>query len=327
MAETGGRGRAGLKRGRRRRALTAAVLVFAGTGSGIACSSSDATVPDVAARVGSAAIPSGEVEQLAARFMSAGTVDAERPPIPIDEARRVVLNFLVRSSLLKTLAVDAAVEPVPSDVIEAAIAALSAEELAQSNLRPEDLHASIEAGELSKRLAAKQFPNVAVSDFELQELYDKAASRYAAGWSAEVRVAFLPTLEASTELSQLPSTPDDFEAAANALGATRVGSMGTVSNSDALGDNVLAAVAALPVGELSAPVEATGGWLVFLVDSRQDVPLTTFDQARPELLTELEDQKRQVLFVEWFDAQLKETEVTIDEFYGTWSVEGGDVEP
>lgn len=322
MAEAGGRCARGLTS---TAWCVASGLLMVVVAQAVAGCSSDKSIPEIAARVESASIPSADVEQLAARFMDAGVVDEEHPAIPVGEARRVVIRFLIRSTLLKELAVRASVEPVASEFIEAAIAALTPEELLQSNVQPEDLQASIEAGELSKRLAAKQFPNVAVSDFELHELYDKAATRYAAGWSAEVRVAYLPTQELAEELQWLEPSPEDFETAANQLGATNVGNMGTVSSGDALGEQVLATLAVQSVGQLSEPVQATGGWLIFLVDSREDIPATSFEQARPELLLELEDQKRQDLFVDWFDSQLKAARITVDNFYGSWNGERGDV--
>jgi hypothetical protein len=301
-----------------RQTLRSALAVVVAVVAVVGCSSKKPTRPDIAAHVGEATVPSKDVEALASRYIRVGSVDEQHPAIPVKDGRRIVLNFLIKFALLNDLSSRASIAPVETAAIDAAIAALAPEELTKANLEPGDVRLSIEAGEISKRLAAKQFPNIAVSDFELKELFDKASARYAAGWTAKVRVAYFPTKDSAEQLRAKSPAAGAFETTATAFGATKAASMGAVSKGDALGEPVLKALESLPAGQLSEPLQAEGGWLVFLIDSRDDVAAKSFDEARPELLEELQDQKRQKLFVEWFDEQLKQAKVDVHKFYGAW---------
>jgi parvulin-like peptidyl-prolyl isomerase len=75
----------------------------------------------------------------------------------------------------------------------------------------------------------------------------------------------------------------------------------------------------LPPGQVSDPVAASGGWLLFYIDARQDFPAQSYDQAGAQLRLVVEDKKRQLLFTDWFNKQLKGATVRVDAYYGKWS--------
>lgn len=308
------------------RATLSAAAVGCVLALAVGCSSK-LSMPKAAAVVGGTEIPSADVETMTARYMAAGSVDAEHPPLPIADARRTVLDFLIKFAVLKNLANKYGVPPVNGAAIDAAIATLTPEELAQTNLEPSDIRQSVEAGELSRRLANQQFPNVAVSDYEISQTYEKAKDRFVAGWSAVVRVAYFTKKETADAFVAKAPTIANFDDTARGLGATKVGSMGTVSNADAPGQSVLDLLATLPALQLSEPLLATGGFLVFIIESRSDTPGKTVAQARPELLGKLQDQKRQALFEDWFAKEMKSTKISVNKFYGRWSPDRGYTEP
>lgn len=299
-------------------AVAAALLLIAGIG----CSSSQ-SLPEIAAVVEGANVPSTDVEAMTARYVDAGTEAPDRPPLPIAEARRAVLDFLIRFTLLRQLAKEMDIPLVPTEAIDAALSTLNPEDYGSGSIEAADVRQSVEAGELSKRIGAKQFPSVAVSDYEVSQVYEKVKDVYKAGWLAEVRVAYFAKQEKAEEFIAKAPSLDQFDSVAIALGAGKVGSMGSVSNSDALGQDVLDTLADLSPLQLSKVVKSTGGFLVFIIEKRTNTPGKTVDEAYGELLAKLQDNKRKALFEKWFDEQVNKADITVDQFYGKWNPERG----
>ena len=300
--------------------IRVAVIALIAAGSPLAGCGGDAKPPDVAATVEGRDIAAADVEALASRYVG----DESAGAFAQDEARRLVLDYLVRYALLDHLATEADIE-VPSDLVAAAVAAASSEDLSAAGLTSGELSDALLAGETSRQLAAIQFPNVAVAESEISGLYDRAPDRFAAGWTATVWAAFFPTEEGARSFAASDAGPDDFEAIASELGSTQAGSMGSITNHAQLPAEVLDIVGTHAVGELTDPIEATGGLLVFLVEDRVDQPARSLLEVRLDLRAELEDAKRQRLFDDWFDEQLRAANVEVDSFYGEWNPTNGRV--
>lgn len=85
-----------------------------------------------------------------------------------------------------------------------------------------------------------------------------------------------------------------------------------------LPDVVLERVKATAPGTVGPPLKVdTGSWVV-AVSKRTDTPAQTFDEARPSIEKHLVDQKRQELFSNWLDQQVKSAKVSVAKRYGTW---------
>jgi hypothetical protein len=289
--------------------------------------------PDIAARIAGVAVTSAEVETLAGRAVTPPTLTGETAPAAPDadltpeQVRRIALNFYLRLRLLESLAAARGIDAEPLDSLEAALELVPEEQNVLTGVTPEDVVLSERAGAISEALAAQIFPDVSVSDDELQRRYDELAIQFQAGWQANVRVAVFPTQDVAEQFrsSLGPSIP--FDETAVAFGAFEAGSMGLVTSGSLLAPPVLEAIEPLQAGELSVPVEGSIGWIVFLAETREQTGEVTFDQARPDLLLALQDQKRQRLFDDWFEQRLREAEVVVDPYYGTWNPARGAVGP
>jgi hypothetical protein len=199
-------------------------------------------------------------------------------------------------------------------------------EFAHSAYTREDLRNGLMAGNVSKKLAEKIFPNVAVSDSDVDKHWDTVKDRFKAGWSSTIRAAFLPSKAAALDLRQKVIAGAPFDETATALGAAKAGSMGQVSSAtEELSPELRNLIGTLHKGELSPPAQASDGWLVFLCEDRQDTQEQTLAQVRPQVLAAAQDQKRQRLFADWLDEREKKAVVKVASFYGKWNRERGAV--
>lgn len=322
--------------GHRRLALIA-VLVASLAAAG--CDKGSSKPPAVAAEVNGAKVPSADVERLTVQYISAsagsgagGTVAkgpaAGQPLKPLDKkvGRRYVLEYLVRLTLLKQLAADNGVSSESEDLLDKALGVAPDAEFTHSAYTREDLRNGLMAGNVSKQLAEKLFPNVAVSDSDLEKHWDIVKDRFKAGWSSSIRAAFLPTKAAAEELRQKVMAGAPFDETATGLGAAKAGSMGQItSGTEEVSVELRNVIGTLRKGELSPPAQAADGYLVFLCEDRQDTVEQSFAQVRPQVLTAVQDQKRQRLFADWLDAREKKAAVKVASFYGKWNKERGSV--
>jgi parvulin-like peptidyl-prolyl isomerase len=290
--------------------------------------------PAVAADVNGITVPSADVERLTTQYISASagstgaTLAAGAPLKPLDKkvGRRYVLEYLIRLALLKQLAQDQGV-PLESDaLVDKALGVAPDSEFAHSAYTREDLRNGLMAGNLSRKLAEKLFPNVAVSDSDVDKHWEIVKDRFKAGWSATIRAAFLPSKATAEELRQKVMAGAPFDEAANSLGAAKAGSMGQVtSGTEELSGELRNVIGTLHKGELSPPAQAADGYLVFLCEDRQDTAEQTFTEVRPQVLAAVQDQKRQRLFADWLDQREKKAAVKVASFYGRWNKERGSV--
>ena len=320
--------------GHRRLALIA-VLVASVAAAG--CSSGSSKPPAVAAEVNDAKVPSADVERLTIQYISASSGSGEtvakgpaagKPLKPLDKkvGRRYVLEYLIRLTLLKQLATDNGVSAETEDLLDKALGVAPDSEFSHSAYTREDLRNGLMAGDVSKKLAEKLFPNVAVSDSDIEKHWEIVKDRFKSGWSSSIRAAFLPSKAAAEELRQKVMAGAPFDETATGLGAAKAGSMGQVtSGTEELSVELRNVIATLHKGELSPPAQAADGYLVFLCEDRQDTVEQSFAQVRPQVLAAVQDQKRQRLFADWLDAREKKAAVKVASYYGKWNKERGSV--
>jgi hypothetical protein len=290
--------------------------------------------PATAAEVNGTTVPSADVERLTTQYISAsagstGQTLAEGAPLtPLARktGRRYVLEYLVRLTLLKQLAQDNGVTVQPDNLLDKAVGVAPDSEFAHSAYTREDLRNGLLAGNVSKKLAEKLFPNVAVSDSDVEKHWDTVKDRFKAGWSSTIRAAFLPTKTAAESLRQQVTAGAPFDDTATALGAAKAGSMGQVSSSsEELSPDLKNLIGTLHKGELSPPAQAADGYLVFLCEDREDTPERSLADVRGQVLAAAQDQKRQRLFADWLDEREKKAAVKVASFYGKWNRERGSV--
>ena len=320
--------------GHRRLAL---IVLLVASVAAAGCDKGSSKPPAVAAEVNDIKVPSADVERLTLQYMSASAGSgasvakgpaAGQPLKPLDKkvGRRFVLEYLIKLTLLKQLAADNGVEADSQDLLDKALGVTPDSEFSRSAYTREDLRNGIMAGNVSKKLAEKLFPNVAVSDSDVEKHWEIVKDRFKAGWSSSIRAAFLPTRAAAEELRQKVMAGAPFDETATGLGAARAGSMGQVSSgTEELSIELRNVIATLRKGELSPPAQAADGYLVFLCEDRRDTVEQSFTQVRPQVLAAAQDQKRQRLFADWLDAREKKAAVKVASFYGKWNKERGSV--
>ncbi|HET9773256.1 MAG TPA: peptidylprolyl isomerase, partial [Acidimicrobiia bacterium] len=190
----------------------------------------------------------------------------------------------------------------------------------------EDLRNGLMAGNVSKKLAEKLFPEVAVSDGDVEKHWETVKERFRAGWSSTIRAAFLPSKATAEDLRRQVLAGAPFDDTATALGATKAGSMGRVtSGTEELSLELRNVIGTLRAGELSPPAQAADGYLVFLCEEREDTPERSLADVRALVLAAAQDQKRQRLFADWLDEREKKAAVKVASFYGKWNSERGSV--
>jgi hypothetical protein len=280
--------------------------------------------PKVAATVSGVDISSERVEQLTGQWVKSQTAQAAHTGVPgggaLDRktASQQVLGFVIRSVFLGQMADGMGIQDNPTALEALAPEEVPATEFDSAGWSKADLEQSLRDGRLSKAIAEKVFPKVAVSDVELRQKYDRSAGFFQQTWQSQARVAYFDAPEPARKLKERGVAGDAFDAVARELGARQAGSLGLVTPVTPLPQPVLDVIATLPAGHVSEPVAGGGGFLVATVDSRQDRAPMTFEEARPTLLKVLEDEQRQKLFFDWFGKRLGEAKVKVASHYGKW---------
>jgi parvulin-like peptidyl-prolyl isomerase len=301
------------------RALAVAVAVIVG-GCG------DDGPPKVAATVSGVEISSERVERLTSQWVNTQTAQALQKGAPAGELDRkdsakLVLGFVIRSVYLAQIASEMGVQDNPTALEELAPEQVPAAEFESAGWSKADLEQSLRDARLSKAIGEKVFPKVAVSDVELRQKYERSKDFFNQTWRTQARVAYFEGPEPARTLKGRRLVGEAFDNAARELGAKQAGSLGLVTPITPLPQPVLDAVAGLTAGQTSDPVPGGGGFLVVVADSREDKPPTTFEEAKPALLTALEDEQRQKLFFDWFNKRLAEAKVLVSSHYGKWDRE------
>jgi parvulin-like peptidyl-prolyl isomerase len=313
----------------------ATVVVFAVVLGLSACGGSGP--PDVAATVAGRRVPSADVERLtklwmesqlrqqaerhaadAAQGHSSSAQPAEGQSLKRKQVARLVLGYLIRRSLLEELAADQGVQARDDPLAAAAASGAPEEELAAVGWGRSEIEGSFQAGQLSKALAERVFPDVAVSDAELRQRFEGRPEVFARSWRAQVKAARFDDAAPVAALQEAVRRGEAFEAAASRLGSRETLDLGMVNSVRPLPETIRAALEGLPSGGVSSAVAAAGGFVAFHVERREDLPALSLDQARGELRNLIADEKRQGLFEDWFDKQLRAAPVKVDGHYGNW---------
>lgn len=294
------------------------------------CGGDEPTGPsEVAAVVEGQEILAIEVSALTDRYLAApatsGQTGSTIPPLERSVALRFVLNYLIRLTMLEVVAGEFDLEVEIDPELELALESVSPEDFARSNLTADDLRVAERAGDISRRVALSLFPEVAVAEDEVRRIYGQESYRYESGWSATVHTAFFGSLAAAEQVRDATRQGASFLETAETLGALESGSMGVVTSTSPLPPDILAVIGSLAPGEVSETTQASIGWLLFFVETREEIGETPYDVARLEILAVLQDQERQQLFDDWFQQRLREADVEVDEFYGRWNAQSGTV--
>ena len=242
-------------------------------------------------------------------------------------ALRFVLNYLIRLTMLETIAGEFDLEVEIDPELELALESVSPEEFAQSNLTADDLRVAERAGDISRRVAVELFPEVAIAEDEVRRIYEQESYRYESGWSATVHTAFFGSLSDAEQVRNATREGASFLETAQELGALESGSMGVVTSTSPLPPDILEAIGSLGPGDVSETIQASIGWLLFFMESREEIGETPYEVARLDILAVLQDQERQRLFDDWFHERLTQADVEVHEFFGRWNAQSGTVRP
>ena len=278
--------------------------------------------PKVAARVGAAVVPSTEVERLTRQWLRSTTRAendaAVRAPIGRKEAARHALTYLIRLAALEHLAQELAVDATSFEDVERAAAHTPDDDLAASGWSRGDFLGTYRAARLSRAIATKQFVDITVSDAELRQDYARQADGSSSSWDARVAIAYFDADGPARQLADRVRGGTPFVAAAQALGAREATTLEHVTPTTPLPATALKALSEAPLGQVSAPLETGGGFVVFVVEARSRQAPRSFEAAKADLRDRRLDQERQRRFMEWFDGRLGSERIEVARYYGRW---------
>lgn len=279
--------------------------------------------PKVAARVGATVIPSTEVERLTRQWLRsttrAETDAAVRSSISRKEAGRNALTYLIRLAELEQLARELAVDAgTPAEDVEQAAAQTPADDLAASGWSRPDFLQTYRAARLSRGIATKVFAEIPVSEADLRQDYERQPNGSSPSWDARVAIAYFDTQEPARQVADKVRSGTPLVAAAQALGAREATALDHVTPATPLPAPVLKAAAEATIGQISAPLETGGGFVVCVVEARSQAPVPSFEATKTELRARRIDQERQRRFMAWFDQRLAAERIEIASYYGRW---------
>ena len=281
--------------------------------------------PRVAAVVEGVKLPSSETEALIRTYLKSGGAKEDTAKTSRDDRDKTVARFVllyqIKLALLDVLATQMGIPRAPVPREDLATQMMPAEAFQSAGLRPEDLIQSSEAGQLSKSMAEKLFPDVAVTDADLHQEYDRRAPLNNGAWRVTAQVASFTAADPARQFVTRVRQGQRFDEAASALGAVQTGNV-DITPVSPLPKPVVDAVGQLHQGQVAEPIELkTGGWVCIVAKRRQDLPNLSFDDVREELTHFLRDQQRQSLFQDWFDKKLRTARIRVSRYYGSWNQE------
>lgn len=275
--------------------------------------------PEVAAVVEGVEIASADTEGLVDAYLRRQKAEQQKQELPRHGTVKLVLAYQIKVTFLEHLAKEMRVSSEPKSYFDAAADVIEPETYEAIGLRPGDFARSLQAGQLSKAIAEKLYPNVSVSENALREEYERRAPELERSWKATTRIARFSTEEPAGKVRERVRSGEAFEAAAKELGAERVAAVEINPIVASLPPGVLDAVGAVAPGEVTEGVPAADGWLSILVETREDVPRPTFEELREELTDVVAEQQRAALFHAWFEKKFAKAKVEVDGHYGKWN--------
>lgn len=316
-------GRAGRSRCRLVSALVAGGLLIVPTGC-----SDDGGPPEVAAQVGEEAIAASEIADLTRRYLKTASGQKLAEQFGEDELERLVLGYEIRLRLLEQTAAELGVdEEADTESFGSFVSMLFANEPYEEAYKAHgfserDLITAERAGQLSQAIAEKVFPEVPVSEKELQALYQERRDQYNQSWEIDAHVAVLASSAAASEAVSKIGNGEEFVRATADAGSLAA-SETKISRTSPLPVFVIEQVERLQPGQLSDPIPVRDRWLLVLAKERREILARSFEDARPELEAFLADRKRLELFQEWFKQQVGDATVSVDGHYGRWDPVAG----
>jgi hypothetical protein len=292
-------------------------LLAAGCGGG--------GTPDVAATVGSDEIGADDIEKEAEAFFE--TAAGQKLVEDFTEAgvKKIILGFRIKHLVLDQIAERRGIHVEPGP-IEEAVPILSEEFSSRAvGLSTQGIVDANRAGNLSKAIAEQLFPEVPVTDAEVEEAFTKAKAEYDEQISIEADIAIFNVKPAAEELSRRVREGEEFLEVAPTVGAIKAATV-EITPQSPIPAEVVEAIDQLGVGQVSEPLATGASFYVAKVHRIEKVPARTLDEVRDEVRAEVLDQKRQALFQDWFVQQLRRVKVTVDDHYGKWNRETGNVQ-
>lgn len=143
----------------------------------------------------------------------------------------------------------------------------------------------------------------ASTEAEIAARYNANKAKYAPTDKRKLSQLVLPTEAAAKAIAAEVASGKSLEAASASKGLA-VAALGTLGKEDyALQSSSAAANAVFtaPKGKVLGPFKGPLGWLLVRVDGSEGNPGKTLDQARPELLKELGEEKRRAAIAEFSD--------------------------
>ncbi len=147
----------------------------------------------------------------------------------------------------------------------------------------------------------------APTDAEVAARYAENKAKYAVADKRKLSQMVLPTEAAAKQVIAEVAGGKTLEAAATAKGlaVAPLGSLTMDGYALQSSAETASAVFAAPNAKLLGPFKAPLGWIVVRVDTRETTPGKTLDQAKPELLQELTDEKRKIAITD-FGARMEQ---------------------
>ena len=147
----------------------------------------------------------------------------------------------------------------------------------------------------------------APTDAEIAARYTENKAKYAAADKRTLSQMVLPTEALAKQVIAEVTGGKTLELAAQSkrLAVAPLGSLTVDGYALQSSAETARAVFAAPNAKVLGPFKAPLGWIVVRVDARATTPGKTLDQAKPELLTELTDEKRKIAITD-FGARIEE---------------------
>jgi hypothetical protein len=274
-----------------------------------------------AAHVGPDLVSDQEVKAVMGQWKASEgqqAVEQGAEALPERRLRQVALLQLIKAKLVAQFAAKEHVD-LNADQLAAALAAETpSADLGSSGWGKESFEVAMRSALLSKALANKLFPSVAVTEDQARSYFEAHPDQFQDQWSAVVDLAHFQDQRPASDLSARAGASERFSDAARELGADRVFMSQPVNKASPLPPELLTAIPTLNGGAVSQPIAAGPGfWVIHATSVRRDGS-QSFEVARSAIEMHLADQQRQGRFNDWLAERLREADIKVSRKYGAW---------